>query len=134
MQPKAKPQVYVDHIHAPLVSVREQAEVVMARLREAGESSFQELVADAPDTLTVVARFLALLELYRERVVVLDQEEALGALTVRWTGAEGAEPVVTDEFDQEPGQRAAGRRSRRGPHGERAHERNAMSGHERRER
>ncbi|MGY5129583.1 segregation/condensation protein A [Streptomyces nigrescens] len=107
MQPKARPQVYVDHIHAPLVSVREQAEVVMARLREAGECSFQELCADAPDTLTVVARFLALLELYRERVVVLDQDEALGALTVRWTGTEGAEPVVTDEFDQEPGERAA---------------------------
>ncbi|MDT0458657.1 ScpA family protein [Streptomyces sp. DSM 41527] len=108
MQPKARPQVYVDHIHAPLVSVREQAEVLMARLREAGEAGFQDLCADAPDTLTVVARFLALLELYRERVVVLEQEEALGALTVRWTGAEGAEPVVTDEFDQEPGQRAAG--------------------------
>ncbi|MFJ9472323.1 segregation/condensation protein A [Streptomyces caniferus] len=108
MQPKARPQVYVDHIHAPLVSVREQAEVVMARLREAGEASFQDLCADAPDTLTVVARFLALLELYRERVVVLEQEEALGALQVRWTGAEGAEPVVTDEFDQEPGGRADG--------------------------
>lgn len=107
MQPRAKPQVYVEHIHAPLVSVREQAEVVMARLREAGESSFQELVADAPDTLTVVARFLALLELYRERVVALGQEEALGALTVRWTGAEGAAPQVTDEFDQEPAERAA---------------------------
>ncbi|WP_260638116.1 segregation and condensation protein A [Streptomyces angustmyceticus] len=105
MQPKARPQVYVDHIHAPLVSVREQAEVVMARLREAGETSFRELCADAPDTLTVVARFLALLELYRERVVVLEQEEALGALQVRWTGAEGAEPVVTDEFDREPGPR-----------------------------
>ncbi|MCB5909896.1 segregation and condensation protein A [Streptomyces pinistramenti] len=104
MQPKARPQVYVDHIHAPLVSVREQADVVMALLREAGERSFQELVAGAPDTLTVVARFLALLELYRERVVALDQEEALGALTVRWTGAADAVPVVTDEFDREPGQ------------------------------
>ncbi|MET7798535.1 segregation and condensation protein A [Streptomyces decoyicus] len=119
MQPKARPQVYVDHIHAPLVSVREQAEVMMARLREAGESSFQELCADAPDTLTVVARFLALLELYRERVVVLEQEEALGALNVRWTGAEGAEPVVTDEFDQEPGQRAA--EAERGEHPEKEH-------------
>ncbi|MFF4290044.1 segregation and condensation protein A [Streptomyces sp. NPDC001633] len=109
MQPKARPQVYVDHIHAPLVSVREQAEVLLARLREAGGASFQQLVADAPDTLTVVARFLALLELYRERVVALDQEEALGALTVRWTGAEGAVPVVTDEFDQEPGQQKPGR-------------------------
>ncbi|MFI1741861.1 segregation and condensation protein A [Streptomyces sioyaensis] len=108
MQPKAKPQVYVDHIHAPLVSVREQAEVVMVWLREAGEASFAKLVADAPDTLTVVARFLALLELYRERVVALEQEEALGELMVRWTGAEGAAPQVTDEFDREPGQHAAG--------------------------
>ncbi|WSQ98307.1 segregation/condensation protein A [Streptomyces sp. NBC_01210] len=102
MQPRPKPQVYIDHIHAPLVSVREQAEVVVARLREAGEVSFRELAADAPDTLTVVARFLALLELYREKAVILDQEVALGELMVRWTGGEGAEqPLVTDEFDQE---------------------------------
>ncbi|MFJ8922704.1 segregation and condensation protein A [Streptomyces sp. NPDC102415] len=101
MQPKAKPQVYVDHIHAPLVSVREQAEIVVARLRAEGEISFRELTEDAEDTLTVVARFLALLELYRERAVALDQEEALGDLLVRWAGGEGTEPVVTDEFDQE---------------------------------
>ena len=108
MQPKPKPQVYVEHIHAPLVSVREQAEVVVARLRELGEASFQQLTEDAPDTLTVVARFLALLELYRERAVSLDQEEALGLLTVRWSGGEGSKPLVTDEFDQEspqPGRR-----------------------------
>ncbi|MET7621250.1 segregation/condensation protein A [Streptomyces sp. NPDC005408] len=102
MQPRPKPQVYVDHIHAPLVSVREQADVVVARLREAGEVSFRELAADAPDTLTVVARFLALLELYREKAVVLEQEDALGELMVRWTGGEGDDrPTVTDEFDQE---------------------------------
>ncbi|MFC9862961.1 MULTISPECIES: segregation and condensation protein A [unclassified Streptomyces] len=101
MLPKPKPQVYVDHIHAPLVSVREQAEIVVARLRGAGEVSFRVLTEDAPDTLTVVARFLALLELYREKAVTLDQEEALGDLLVRWCGGEGAEPAVTDEFDQE---------------------------------
>ncbi|MFB6709287.1 segregation and condensation protein A [Streptomyces sp. NPDC056333] len=101
MQPKPKPQVYVDHIHAPLVSVREQAEIVVARLREAGGITFRELTEDAPDTLTVVARFLALLELYREKAVTLDQEEALGELMVRWAGGEGEEPAVTDEFDQE---------------------------------
>ena len=104
MRPKPKPSVYVEHIHAPLVSVREQAEVVVSVLRERGEASFQELTADAPDTLTVVARFLALLELYRERAVALEQEEALGALLVRWSGGAGAEPMVTDEFDQEPGE------------------------------
>lgn len=101
MQPKPRPQVYVDHIHAPLVSVREQAGIVMARLREAGEISFRELAEDAPDTLTVVARFLALLELYREKAVALDQDEALGELMVRWAGEQGADPIVTDEFDQE---------------------------------
>lgn len=101
MQPRPEPQVYVDHIHAPLVSVREQAEIVVARLRTSGAASFRELTEDAADTLTVVARFLALLELYREKAVALDQEEALGELLVRWCGEEGAQPVVTDEFDQE---------------------------------
>lgn len=101
MQPKPRPQVYVDHIHAPLVSVREQAGIVVARVREAGEISFRALTEDAPDTLTVVARFLALLELYREKAVALDQDVALGELMVRWAGEAGAEPTVTDEFDQE---------------------------------
>ncbi|MGP4045748.1 segregation/condensation protein A [Streptomyces sp. 2A115] len=103
MQPKPKPQVYVDHIHAPLVSVQEQAGIVVALLRELGEASFRALVEDTDDTLTVVARFLALLELYREKAVALDQEEALGELMVRWTGGDGdAEPTVTDEFDRPP--------------------------------
>ncbi|WP_455711607.1 segregation and condensation protein A [Streptomyces iakyrus] len=103
MQPKPKPQVYVDHIHAPLVSVQEQAQIVVARLRELGEASFRALVEDTDDTLTVVARFLALLELYREKAVALEQETALGDLLVRWTGGDGDEtPTVTDEFDRPP--------------------------------
>ncbi|MFE5188391.1 segregation and condensation protein A [Streptomyces sp. NPDC056628] len=103
MQPKPKPQVYVEHIHAPLVSVQEQAGIVVARLKELGEASFRDLVADTNDTLTVVARFLALLELYREKAVALDQETALGDLVVRWTGGAGdAQPRVTDEFDRPP--------------------------------
>ncbi|MFH8618594.1 segregation and condensation protein A [Streptomyces sp. NPDC017979] len=101
MQPKAKPQVYVDHIHAPLVSVREQAQVVVALLRERGRATFGELTRDAPDTLTVVARFLALLELYRDKAVALEQGTALGELLVRWTGGDGA-AGVTDEFDRPP--------------------------------
>ncbi|MDG9725662.1 segregation/condensation protein A [Streptomyces sp. DH41] len=103
MQPRPKPQVYVEHIHAPLVSVQEQAGIVVARLKELGEASFRLLVEDTDDTLTVVARFLALLELYREKAVELDQETALGDLLVRWTGGDGdTEPVVTDEFDRPP--------------------------------
>ncbi|MFI9807129.1 segregation/condensation protein A [Streptomyces sp. NPDC052301] len=103
MQPRPKPQVYVEHIHAPLVSVQEQAGIVVARLKELGEASFRALVEDTDDTLTVVARFLALLELYREKAVALEQETALGDLLVRWTGGDGdAAPVVTDEFDRPP--------------------------------
>ncbi|MER6216016.1 segregation and condensation protein A [Streptomyces sp. NPDC001272] len=101
MQPRAKPEVYVDHIHAPLVSVREQAGHLVRLLKARGEATFQELTEDAQDTLTVVARFLALLELYREKAVVLDQEEALLTLTVRWCGGDGdGMPTVTDEFDR----------------------------------
>ncbi|WP_455754497.1 segregation and condensation protein A [Streptomyces prasinus] len=104
MQPRPEPRVYVDHIHAPLVSVQEQAGIVVARLRELGEASFRALTEDTDDTLTVVARFLALLELYREKAVALDQETALGELTVRWTGGDDgdAAPAVTDEFDRPP--------------------------------
>jgi segregation and condensation protein A len=109
MQPKPRPQVYVDHIHTPLVSVQEQAGIVVARLRELGEASFRTLVEDTDDTLTVVARFLALLELYREKAVALEQETALGELTVRWTGGDGdAHLRITDEFDRPPAQAGAG--------------------------
>ncbi|MFI8827926.1 segregation/condensation protein A [Streptomyces sp. NPDC053431] len=114
MQPKAAPQVYVDHIHAPLVSVREQAGIVVALLRERGTLSFRELVEDTDDTLTVVARFLALLELYREKAVALDQETALGDLTVSWAGGEAdLSGAVTDEFDQEDPEDPEGREGHR---------------------
>ncbi|MFI1886754.1 segregation and condensation protein A [Streptomyces jumonjinensis] len=101
-RPRPRPQVHLDHIHAPLVSVREQAGIVAALLRERGRTAFRELVAEAGDTLTVVARFLALLELYRDRAVDLDQAEALGELYVTWTGGDGPAtvPAEFDEFDE----------------------------------
>ncbi|WP_406205030.1 segregation and condensation protein A [Kitasatospora sp. NBC_01560] len=105
MAPKPKPVVYVDHIHSPPVSVREQAGLVVGLLAELGEASFQQLVADAPDTLVVVARFLALLELYRERVLAFEQPEALGELLVRWVAeADRGAVEVTDEFDRPAGE------------------------------
>ncbi|MFW6774827.1 segregation and condensation protein A [Nocardioides sp. CPCC 205120] len=100
--PRAAPEVSLAHIHAPAVSVREQAAVVVARLRRQGALTFRSLVADAPDTLTTVARFLSLLELFREGVVAFDQAVALGELTVRWTGDEATDVEITDEFDGTP--------------------------------
>ncbi len=68
------------------MSVREQAHLIVTRVREAGSVTFRALVADAGDRLVVVARFLALLELARERAVAFEQLTPLGELTIRWTG------------------------------------------------
>ncbi len=72
------------------------------RLRRSGTMTFRSLARDAPDTLTKVARFLALLELFREGAVAFDQMTPLGELTVRWTGGEEGEVEITDEFDGAP--------------------------------
>lgn len=95
------PGVRLDHLHAPPVSVAEQAQVMVTRLRRARALTFQDLVADADNTLVVVARFLALLELFREKVVGFDQVEALRSLTVRWTGPDEGEVDVSDEYAEQ---------------------------------
>ena len=103
LEPKPVHELSLAHIHAPTVSVREQATLVVDRLRRQGTMTFRALSGDSPDTLTTVARFLALLELFREGVVSFDQVTPLGELTVRWTGADDAEVEITDEFDGHPG-------------------------------
>lgn len=82
------PSVNLDHIHASPVSVAEHTAAVRQLLAERGSATFTELVAGCEVTLEVVARFLGLLNLYREAQVAFDQVEPLGPLTVRWTGAE----------------------------------------------
>ncbi len=86
LAPREQPQVAVDHVHGGAVSVREQTALLRERLRRTGGGSFAALTADCGSTLEVVARFLGLLELYREGVVAFEQVEALGQLSVRWTG------------------------------------------------
>ncbi len=100
MEPKPVPELALGHIHAPRVSVREQAALVVERLRRAGTMTFRALCGDSPDTLTTVARFLALLELFREGAVGFDQVSPLGELTVRWTGADEGAVEIDDEFDR----------------------------------
>lgn len=102
LEPKPEPELSLAHLHAPTVSVREQAHVVVERLRVHGTLTFRKLAADAPDTMTRVARFLALLELFREGVLAFDQMTPLGELTVRWTGGEDDEIEINDEFDGAP--------------------------------
>lgn len=99
MEPRPVLEVSLQHIHAARVSVREQAALVVDRLRRSGTMTFRALCGDSPDKLTTVARFLSLLELFREGAVGFDQVTPLGELTVRWTGAEDGEVEIHDEFD-----------------------------------
>ena len=78
------------------------------RLRRRGQLSFRSLVADAESTLVIVARFLALLELFKEAAIAFEQAEALGELDIRWTGAELGAVAIDDEFDAEDGDEDAG--------------------------
>ena len=78
LEPKPVPELSLQHIHAARVSVREQAALVVDRLRRSGTMTFRALCGDSPDMLTTVARFLALLELFREGAVAFDQVAAAG--------------------------------------------------------
>jgi segregation and condensation protein A len=102
LAPKPVLELSLSHIHAPTVSVKEQATLVVERLRRHKAMTFRALAGDSPDTLTTVARFLSLLELFREGAVSFDQMSPLGELTVRWTGAEEGEVEIHDEFDGAP--------------------------------
>jgi segregation and condensation protein A len=99
LTPRHEPVMLLDHLHAPRVSVREQAGWLVSRLRLVRVATFRSLTADCHDTLMVVGRFLALLELYQDGAVAFDQIDPLGELHVRWTGTDEGELEVSDEFD-----------------------------------
>lgn len=102
LTPKTAPTLSTEHLHLPMVSVTAEANHVIASLRRSKSLTFRALVADAANTLVVVARFLALLELYKEGQIRFEQVMALGELQVTWTGAESGEISVSDEFDRPP--------------------------------
>lgn len=102
LEPKPVLEVSLQHIHAAHVSVKEQAALVVDRLRRSGTLTFRAICGDSPDRLTTVARFLSLLELFREGAVAFDQMTPLGELTVRWTGSNEGEIEIEDEFDGAP--------------------------------
>lgn len=99
LTPREPVQVSLAHLHAPSVSVREQADIIVEKLRRHSTSTFRALTSDAEDRLVVVARFLALLDLFREAAVTFEQLTPLGELTVRWLGAEVDASRIGAEFD-----------------------------------
>jgi segregation and condensation protein A len=102
LAPKPVPTVSTEHIYAPQASVREQAVLLVERLRRMTRVTFRTLTADCAGTYEIVARFLAVLELYREQAVALEQLEPLGELYVTWTGTEDGEVVVGDDYSGRP--------------------------------
>lgn len=100
MEPRPEPVSPTANLHTSTVSVREQAAVIAQRLRRSSTTTFRALVADAPDTLTTVARFLAVLQLFGEKMVSFDQMSPFGELHIRWTGSDDGEVSVGDEFDE----------------------------------
>ena len=99
LTPKVAPIVAVQHLLSSQVSVAEEAKRVVDALRVGRTVSFRHLISDADSTLVVVARFLALLDLYRQGVLRFDQVVALGELQISWTGPDSGEIEATDEFD-----------------------------------
>ena len=99
LTPKSPPVVAIEHLHMALVSVSEQSKLVVEALRQSKTMSFRSLCHDADSTMVVVARFLALLDLYRQGNLRFNQVIALGELQISWTGAEEGEVEITDEFD-----------------------------------
>jgi len=99
LTPKSPPVVAIEHLHMALVSVSEQSKLVVEALRHSKTMSFRSLCHDADSTMVVVARFLALLDLYRQGNLRFNQVIALGELQISWTGSDEGEVEVTDEFD-----------------------------------
>jgi segregation and condensation protein A len=109
LAPKQADVISLAHLHTPAVNVGEQAALLVERLRKARVLTFRALTGDAADLVTVVARFLALLELFRGGAVGFEQLTPLGELTVRWTGSDEGELTISDEFDAPVGERADAR-------------------------
>jgi segregation and condensation protein A len=99
MEVKTIPSISLTHLHAPTVSVREQAGIIVERLRRVGSTTFRSLISGV-EVPVIVARFLAILELFRESQVTLEQESPLADLYIRWIGSEQGEVQVTAEFDE----------------------------------
>jgi len=106
LKPKAAAptEVGLAHLHGTPVSVKEQAEIIGHRLRLGKALTFRALIADAESTLVVVARFLALLEMFRDKAVAFDQLLPLGELSVHWTadGTDWSSANLSEEYEEQP--------------------------------
>jgi segregation and condensation protein A len=104
LEPKMPPAVSLSHLINTKVSVREQAALITAILQREKVMTFRSIIRDTRDLAVIVARFLALLDLFRESLIAFDQMRSLSELSVRWTGGEAPvelHPSFGTDFDRE---------------------------------
>jgi segregation and condensation protein A len=88
--PKPAPRVDTEHVAPIRISVRDVVDDVAGRLRRSGRLSFRDLTRDAPNRLTVIVSFLAVLELTKQGLVDLEQASTFGELEVFWVGEDSS--------------------------------------------
>ncbi len=98
-----KPVVRVDlsHITRIKVTVEEAVEELVDELPRAGRMTFRALTSDLVDRIEVVVRFLAVLELFKQGLVELEQTATFGEINVVWTGGEDvrADAIAIDTYE-----------------------------------
>lgn len=100
--PKPTPTVDLSHVGAIRASVTEAVEELLDELPRAGRITFRELTSSLVDRLEVVVRFLAVLELFKQGLVDLEQAEAFGEIRIAWVagpGVSGADLAAIDVYD-----------------------------------
>lgn len=113
LTPTPKPTVGLEHLHTPTVSVSEQSLLLLSRLQRVERATFAEMIADAGTRMVVVARFLALLELFRDGAISFTQEEAMAPLVLHFVPPSGRSSAsvieaasrdgIPSEFDEAVG-------------------------------
>ncbi len=101
LTPRPVPVVDLSHVTPIRVTVAEAVEDLLAELPSAGRVTFRDLTAQLVDRIDVVVHFLAVLELYKQGLVDLDQTRTFGDIVVVWTGGDdraGAR-VEVDAYD-----------------------------------
>ncbi len=93
------PRVELDHVAPIGVSVNDAVEELLEELPRVGRLTFRRLTAELGETLEVVVRFLAVLELAKQGLVDLDQPGAIGELTITWLGIDhAASRLLVDDY------------------------------------
>jgi segregation and condensation protein A len=90
LAPKPVVRVDLDHVAPIRISVAEAVEELVDELPRVGRISFRRLTQELVERLQIIVRFLAVLELYKQGCVELEQATTFGELTIIWLGTPSA--------------------------------------------